>query len=116
MKQIYFKKRFIAPILEGTKTQTIRRVKRRQASFDGMRDQYAPGEAIAAICQYHKPPFAILNVVGSEVIRFASLDEADATADGFTNLAELREALLELLPDAEHVDLLRIRFALEVPK
>ena len=40
----------------------------------------------------------------------SDLTEADALSDGFHSLTELRETLLDLLPNAREVSLCRIRF------
>lgn len=101
--QLMFKQTFIRPILEGRKTQTIRRS-----------THCAAGDLVAARCQYHRPPFALLRISAIESFRFDELSESDACADGFQSVSELRMALRKLYPRLlPTVRLYRIRFDVE---
>jgi hypothetical protein len=83
---LLFKKRFHEAIVRGEKTTTLRFWKRRQVR---------PGSV-------HVVPrlgrLRILDVAPSDL---DALNEADAQADGFDGVAELRSALNEMYPQAE---------------
>jgi len=63
--RLSFKAEYIEPILRGEKTSTIRG-----------RCRVRPGQRIDAICQYHKPPFAQLEVLSIERMPVAAVTES----------------------------------------
>jgi hypothetical protein len=95
-----FKARFIAPILEGAKRQTLRKA-----------TKIEPGMVIQARCRWSEPPFATLRVLDVERVPRQQLVEADALADGFTSL----DAMLRFLDDTygQIEQFVRITFQLE---
>jgi hypothetical protein len=101
-KTLAFKKPYIAKILNGSKTSTIRRQTKLQ-----------PGDRVAATCEWGKPPFAILEVEGVDDARLHSLREDDAHADGFEGVTELRKALHDHYPGMD--SFVRIRFSVVEP-
>lgn len=80
MKRLTFRGGWVAPILAGSKTTTIRRPTRRLP---------AAGDTFALICRYHEPPFALATVRSVLDLGTDELTEAQARADGFDTLAEL---------------------------
>jgi hypothetical protein len=114
MKQLFFKGRFVELILSGKKTQTLRKPKSTQSAFAGMSHLYSEGDLISARNRYHEPAFATLRVLGCELTHIDELTDRDASADGFEDLAELKQTIRETYPDADGA-LWRIRFEL-VPK
>lgn len=69
-----FKQRFIAPILSGEKTQTLRRG-----------TSMKPGDEVACYCRWGESAFATVRVTRVTTIRRDQLRKADATADGFVS-------------------------------
>ena len=84
MGQLFFKKVYQDAIRAGLKWTTIRRWDRPRVQAG--RRAFCPG-------------LGWLRIEQVEVIGLKSLTDADAKADGFTKLIELREALLSLYPD-----------------
>jgi len=84
MAQIFFKRKFIDAIRRGEKTTTLRRWKSRRLK-PGSR-AYAPG-------------FGWLSILSCGEIDLHDLDEADAIADGFLSLAELKKTLAQIYPN-----------------
>jgi hypothetical protein len=87
MRQLGFKSRFIAGILDGSKTQTLR-----------ARSHVQVGDLVSARCRYDQPAFAILEVLGVDMVLTSDITELDARADGFHSLAELLQELKTLYP------------------
>lgn len=87
MRQLGFKSRFIAPILDGSKTQTLR-----------ARSHVQAGDLVSARCRYDQPAFAVLEVTGVDMALTSELTEFDSRADGFQSLADLRQELKTLYP------------------
>ena len=96
---LLFKKKFLPAIRSGHKRQTLRFWKWRLTRA-GQRS-YIPGVGHIVIEQV-------------EEVRLEDLTEADAVADGFATLEELRTALAELYPAQEAAGrkLFRVRFSL----
>jgi hypothetical protein len=97
---LLFKKKFIAAIREGRKTQTIRLWKHRCMRV-GQRS-YIPGVG-----------YIHLSVV--EQVELANLTDDDARPDGFETADELRAEIARLYPDklAEGYKAFRIVFTLD---
>jgi hypothetical protein len=87
VRQLSFKKRFIAPILEGRKTSTLR-----------LKSHVTPGDMVKAICRYHEPPFAQLQILSVDRVHFAELSEGDAIVEGFQALDELQQEIKNVYP------------------
>lgn len=100
MAAISFKRPFKTAILAGAKTQTLRKA-----------SHIEPGQTVNAFCEWGQPPFARLRIVGRDEVGLHELDEADAEADGFASLQELREVLHDLYPGA--TSFVRLRFDVE---
>lgn len=81
---LLFKRKFLAAILSGEKTQTIR-VWRRRLLREGQRS-YTPGVGRIRIDRV-------------EPIEIADLTDEDATPDGFPTAEALRKELAELYAD-----------------
>jgi hypothetical protein len=95
MKGLTFRARYVAPILAGSKTTTIRRPSNRLPG---------PLEPFRLVCRYDLPPFAFGTVLEVRDVLPVQLTNSDARADGFTDLAELLAALEVLTasgPDAQ---------------
>lgn len=88
MRQISFKQRFIAPILDGTKRQTLR-----------TRTTVETGDLALARCRYDRPAFARLRILGVERTQLGDLTERDAIADGLASLADMRQLWGRMYPD-----------------
>jgi hypothetical protein len=84
MAQILFKRRFINAIRRGEKTTTLRRWKS---------CRLRPGSRAKA------PGVGWLNILSCEKIDLNDLTEADAHADGFESLEELRKTLAQIYPN-----------------
>jgi hypothetical protein len=84
MGQLFFKKPLQDAIREGRKRTTIRRWDRPR--LHAGQQAFAPGVGWLAIERV-------------EPVDLATLADADAVADGFASLRELRQVLLELYPD-----------------
>ncbi len=80
MPRLSFKGRWIAPILSGSKTQTLRL--RIPATV-------WIAETIDAACRWGDPPFARLRVLEIDQVRIGDLTPADARREGMRSLAEL---------------------------
>jgi hypothetical protein len=87
MRQLGFKSRFIAGILDDSKTQTLR-----------ARSHVQTGDLVSARCRYDQPAFAVLEVTGVDMVLTSELTELDARADGFRSLADLLQELKTLYP------------------
>ncbi len=83
MGQLLFKKCFWEAIRNGKKRTTLRRWDRPRVKAGGR--AFTPG-------------VGWLRVDGVDVVELASLGEADAGADGFSSLDEMRAALAVLYP------------------
>jgi hypothetical protein len=84
MPQLLFKKEFFDAIRSGRKTTTLRRWKScwlEQGS------------------RVHCPGVGWLRILSCDSAELAKLTRADARADGFTSLAQLRRTLKRLYPD-----------------
>ncbi len=75
---ILFKPQNVAPIVDGTKTQTRRRWRRRRAR---------PGAVHAAVTRLFGPPFAMLRVVRVWREPLNAISRADARAEGYPSRA-----------------------------
>ena len=84
MGQLFFKKPLQVAIREGRKRTTIRRWDR--ARLRAGQEAFAPG-------------VGWLTIEGVDAIDLSSLGEADARADGFVSLGEMRRTLRDLYPD-----------------
>ena len=84
MGQLFFKKPLQVAIREGRKRTTIRRWHRPRLRAG--QEAFAPGVGWLAI-------------EAVEPVELSGLGDADARADGFASLRELRRVLLELYPD-----------------
>ncbi|MGA3066556.1 MAG: ASCH domain-containing protein [Tepidisphaeraceae bacterium] len=84
MPQLLFKRQFFDAIRSGVKTTTLRRWKS-CALYPG--------------CRATTPGLGVLKIVDCRRVELEGLREADARADGFGSLAELREVLRRLYPD-----------------
>ncbi len=84
MAQLFFKKAMQVAIREGRKRTTLRRWNEPQLRAG--REAFSPG-------------LGWLAVERVEPVDLNALGLADARADGFTSLAELREVLFSLYPD-----------------
>ena len=84
MGQLFFKKPLQVAIREGRKRTTIRRWDRPRLRAG--QEAFAPGVGWLAI-------------EAVEPIELSTLREADAQADGFASMRELRRVLLELYPE-----------------
>lgn len=101
-KTLSFKKRYIPKILDGSKTSTLRKTTALEV-----------GDTVEAMCEWGKPPFAILEVDGIDDVRRAALGDGDAQADGFQGVHELHKALDEFYPGMD--SFVRIRFSVVEP-
>lgn len=99
MPTLAFKARFVEPIVDGTKDQTLRKACSMQ-----------PGDVIVCTCRWGDPPFARVRVTRVEAVERADLGERDAAADGFASLEELTDFLDDAYGDVE--TLARISFEL----
>jgi hypothetical protein len=99
MPQLLFKREFQAAIREGRKTTTLRRWKSCR---------------LAAGATALVPGVGKLRITSCDRIDLKSLKPADARADGFSSLAELRRVLQELYPDQAHDGRQWYRIAFEV--
>lgn len=93
-----FKAKYMRPILEGSKIQTLRKSTRLRR-----------GDLVAATCSWSRPPFALLEVEDVRQVRVAELDDALAHADGFEDVHDLRKALQDLYPDEAVFAAIRFR-------
>jgi len=100
MQRLLFKREFFKAIREGRKTTTLRRWK---TCF------LMPGEPTVS------PGLGELRIIRCERIELGQLQEADARADGFASLAELRDTLGRLYPNQgrDGKQWYRITFALD---
>ena len=78
MAQLAFKQRFIEPIQEGRKRQTLRK-----------QTLLKEGDLVTARCQWNAPPFAYLRVTAVERVERDLLTGLDAHLDGFDSLDEM---------------------------
>lgn len=89
-----FKQRFIEPILDGSKRQTLRKAQRARGTIE-------KGDIIVATCRWDQPPFARLRVTEVVAVQREDLGERDAAADGFASLEELVGFLDDAYGDVE---------------
>jgi hypothetical protein len=103
MSQILFKGQFRDAIRDGTKTTTLRRWKS-QRLRSGSR-AYSLG-------------IGWLSILSCEKIELNDLTAADARADGFKSLKELRKTLAQIYPDcaSDGKHWFKVIFELEKPK
>jgi len=96
---LLFKKKFLAAIRSGEKTQTIRLWKHRRMRA-GQRS-YIPG-------------VGYIRITAVDPVELDSLTDADARPDGFPNAQLLREEILRLYPEqlADGHQAYRVVFAL----
>lgn len=96
---LLFKKKFLAAIRSGEKTQTIRLWKHRRMRA-GQRS-YIPG-------------IGYIRISAVEPVELDSLTDADARPDGFTSARLLREEIARLYPEqlAEGYQAYRVVFSL----
>lgn len=90
MKGLTFRGMYVAPILAGTKTSTIRRPR------SGLPNA---GEQFRLINRYDRPPFATATAFQVVDVRADELTEDDARTDGFASLAELMAVLDAMAAD-----------------
>jgi hypothetical protein len=102
MPQLFFKKIFLEAIRAGRKTTTLRR---------WAKCRIHPGDHVYSLA------LGWLKIGVVENIDFDSLGEADAKADGFESLAELKKAVEEIYPDhkSDGKRWYRLHFALASP-
>jgi hypothetical protein len=104
MPQLLFKKEFFEAIRSGRKTTTLRRWK---------------SCAIWPGCRATTPGLGVLKIVDCARVEM-DLGEADARADGFESLEELREVLKRLYPnqkkDGKHWYKVTFKFESETKK
>jgi len=100
MPRLLFKREFFKAIREGRKTTTLRR---------WMTCSLVPGERLVS------PGLGWLRIIRCERIELGQLQEADARADGFASLTELRDTLGRLYPNhgRDGKQWYRITFALD---
>jgi hypothetical protein len=101
-KALSFKKKYIAKILEGSKTSTLRKT-----------TALKPGDVVAATCEWGKPAFATLEIEAVDGVHREALSDADARADGFDGVQQLHKALAEHYPGMD--SFVRIRFSVVEP-
>jgi hypothetical protein len=87
MGQLLFKKCFWQPIRDGAKRTTIRR---------WLRPRLKPGQ------RAYSPGLGWLLIDSVDLINLEDLHDADALADGFPTVREMRRALHELYPHTAH--------------
>lgn len=85
-KRLSFRGHWVAPILAGTKTSTIRRPAKRLPEYN---------EFVDLITRYDSAPFARAVITSVRDVTADQLTEEDAARDGFASLAELVERLAE---------------------
>ena len=100
MPTLFFRAPYVPLILDGTKTQTLRRT---------VAGTVVCSDVIHAMCSHAEPPFATLHVVSIDRVDVADLTRADARREG-TPLPALLDALDALYPDAD--SLIRVQFRL----
>jgi len=87
MPQLLFKREFFDAIRRGRKTTTLRRWKRCPI--------WPGGHATT-------PGLGVLKILDCRRVQLQSLREADARADGFACLADLRQTLKRFYPNQAH--------------
>lgn len=101
MKRLSFKSRYIEPILDGTKTQTLRRYSTTLPQA---------GEPVSFRCRQDQPAFATARVVAVDgPLTLDDLDEADAAVNGYENLESFLDDVRVLYGSA---GLARVSFVL----
>ena len=96
MRRLSFKKAYIAPIISGDKTQTLRRPQ----------GKIAVGDELALTCVWGQPPFAIVTVSKVETLPVADLRPEHAYADGFDSLEEMHAAIRLHYPGLREVEVI----------
>jgi hypothetical protein len=86
--QIFFKMRYVRPILSGRKTTTIR-----------LRTRLHVGDVAQARCIMTEPPFSWLLVKRIEPITLGDLTARDARAIGLVDVDDMRVEWARLYPD-----------------
>lgn len=84
---IKFNKEYYQPILDGVKTQTIRKSNKR-LHVDEIVKAIFPGTEKEVL----------IKITDTGYKQFKYLNEEDAALEGYNNLNELKEALLEIYP------------------
>jgi hypothetical protein len=84
MSCIFFKREYLDAIRRGEKTTTLRRWKSRR--LRGGTRAFAPG-------------FGYLSILSCEEVKLKDLSPADARADGFASLRQLRKTLARIYPN-----------------
>lgn len=102
MPQLLFKKAFHAAILRGSKTTTLRR-------WRTCRVRAGDHVNVSSIGR--------LLIESVQSVRWESLTDADAKADGFASLVELNQVITRLYPNLESdgKSWFRVRFRMEKP-
>ena len=101
MAYISFTSRWVEPILDGRKTQTLRRT---------IPATVAVADTIHALCDHRYGPFADLAVLSVDRIALVDLTRADARREGLRSLPHLLDALDALYPGVPN--LMRLKFQL----
>lgn len=92
MKTLKFNKKYYMPLLTGEKTQTIRKNKKRIRT----------GETIKAIF-LGTPMECKLKITRIGYKQFKYLTDDDARREGFNNLDELKEELINIYPRLDNL-------------
>ena len=92
LEQVKFHKKWIKPIREGRKTQTIRTPEKRIESKEGDIVVAVFPESISIIA---------LGLTKTGYKSFKNIDDDDAKREGFTNSDELKQELLDIYPYLE---------------
>ncbi len=100
MRVLRFRAVYIAPILAGTKTTTLRRPR------SGLPER---GDDVSMRCRYDRPQFAVARVTSTDTVSVRNLTDRIARADGFTDAAALRAAIRTDYPDATSFVVIRFR-------
>lgn len=98
-----FTREWVLPILEGRKTQTLRRPARLPRAI------YTGSEPIEARNNHNRPPFARLDIVQIDTVTVEQLTRGDAKREAVPSLKALRVILTDLYGE-EPGPLVRIRF------
>jgi len=88
--RLSFKKTYVEPILDGTKTSTLRKT-----------TNLEPGDRVTLTCRWGDPPFAEATVTRVSEVRLDAVDFELAHAEGFDTPEALVKVLGELYPDQE---------------
>jgi hypothetical protein len=102
MARLRFQSRWIGPILDGRKVQTLRRPARLPRAVLAL-------EIVEASSNDAEPPFARLQILSIDRVYVSHLAPVDATREGLETLSELR-AVLRATYGTRPGKLVRIRF------